>query len=84
MLSISVDRKGEFRMVAAEGESLPGEIPQTGNTNTRVSFGCPVNEFLSRWCEAGPTHHFALGIGHKMGTIRKFARISGIDLVEVK
>lgn len=84
MLSISVDRKGEFRMVAAEGESLPGEIPQTGNTNTRVSFGCPVNEFLSRWCEAGPTHHFALGIGHKMSTIRKFARISGIALVEVK
>ncbi len=84
MLSISVDRAGEFRMIAAEGESLPGDIPQTGNTNTRVSFGCPVNEFLSRWCEAGPTHHLALGVGHKMSTIRKFARISGINLTEVK
>ena len=84
MLSISIDRQGQFKMVAAEGESLPGEIPQTGNTNTRVSFGCSVNEFLSRWCEAGPTHHFALGIGHKLSTIRKFARISGIELVEVK
>ena len=26
-------------MVAAEGMSIAGEIPQTGNTNTRVSFG---------------------------------------------
>ena len=84
LLSISVDRNGKFRMIAAEGESLPGDIPQTGNTNTRVSFGCPVNEFLARWCEAGPTHHLALGIGHRMGALRKFSRLTGIPLTEVK
>ncbi len=84
MLSITVTKNGSFRMIAAEGESLPGEIPQTGNTNTRVSFGCPVTEFLEKWCEAGPTHHLALGIGHKMSVLKKFAKISGIELVEVK
>ncbi|MBQ7387562.1 MAG: L-fucose/L-arabinose isomerase family protein [Clostridia bacterium] len=84
LLSISVDRSGEFRMIAAVGESLQGDIPQTGNTNTRVTFGCPVNEFLARWCEAGPTHHLALGTGNHLGTLRKFARISGIKLIEVK
>ncbi|MBQ2967237.1 MAG: L-fucose/L-arabinose isomerase family protein [Clostridia bacterium] len=84
LLSISLDRNGKFRMIAAEGESLPGEIPQTGNTNTRVSFNCPIGTFLSRWCEAGPTHHLALGIGHHMETLRKFAKISGIELVEVR
>ena len=84
MLSISVDRNGKFRMIAAEGESLPGDIPQTGNTNTRVSFGCPIHEFLTRWCEAGPTHHFALGIGHHMAKLRKLSRMSGIPLIEVK
>ena len=83
-LSINSDRNGKFRMIAAEGESLPGEIPQTGNTNTRVSFGKGVNEFLSRWCEAGPTHHLALGIGHKISIIKKFSRITGIDLTVVK
>ena len=71
-------------MIAAEGESIAGDIPQTGNTNTRVSFNGPVCEFLSRWCEAGPTHHLALGVGHHMATLRKFARISGIELIEVK
>ena len=83
MLSINVDRNGRFRMIAAEGTSLAGEIPQTGNTNTRVSFGCPIHEFLSRWCEAGPTHHLALGTGHHMNTLRKFSKISGIELIEV-
>ena len=84
LLSINVDRNGKFRMIAAEGTSIEGDIPQTGNTNTRVSFGCPVCEFLSRWCEAGPTHHLALGIGKHLDTLHKFARISGIDLIEIK
>ena len=84
LLSINVDRNGKFRMIAAEGESLEGDIPQTGNTNTRVSFGGGVCEFLSRWCEAGPTHHLALGVGHHMETLRKFSRISNIELIEVK
>ena len=84
MLSVSVGADGKMQMIAAEGESLPGEIPQTGNTNTRVSFGCPVHEFLSRWCEAGPTHHFALGIGHHVEELRKFSKISGIALTVVK
>lgn len=84
LLSISLDRNGKFRMIAAEGESLYGDIPQTGNTNTRVSFGCPVYKFLERWCQAGPTHHLALGVGHHMKILRKFARISGIELIEIK
>ena len=83
MLSINVDRNGKFRMIAAEGTSIAGDIPQTGNTNTRVSFGGDVCEFLARWCEAGPTHHVALGVGHHMDTLRKFAKISGIELIEV-
>ncbi|MBQ7038986.1 MAG: L-fucose/L-arabinose isomerase family protein [Clostridia bacterium] len=84
LLSINVDRNGKFRMIAAEGESVAGEIPQTGNTNTRVSFGCSVCEFLARWCEAGPTHHLALGTGHHINVLKKFAKISGIELVEIK
>ena len=84
LLSINVDRNGKFRMIAAEGTSIAGEIPQTGNTNTRVSFGGDICDFLAHWCEAGPTHHLALGVGHHMETLRKFSKISGIELIEVK
>lgn len=80
MLGITLDADGEFRMVAAKGTSIAGEIPQTGNTNTRVSFDCPIHNFLERWCEAGPTHHIALGCGNKISTLKKFAYISGIRL----
>lgn len=84
VLGISVDRNGRFRMIAAEGEAIPGDIPQTGNTNTRVNFGACICDFLSRWCTAGATHHFALGTGHHMDDLRKFSEISGISLVEVR
>lgn len=84
VLSINVDRNGKFRMIAAQGESIEGDIPQTGNTNTRVSFNMPVCDFLARWCEAGPTHHLAIGTGHHIETLRKFSKISGIELIEVK
>ncbi|MBR2353654.1 MAG: L-fucose/L-arabinose isomerase family protein, partial [Clostridia bacterium] len=84
LLSINVDRTGALHMIAAEGTSLAGEIPQTGNTNTRVTFHCPVHEFLARWCEAGPTHHLALGTGYHISSLKKFARISGIRLTVIK
>ena len=83
-LGINTDHTGAFRMIAAEGSSLKGEIPQTGNTNTRVSFGCPINEFLTRWCEAAPTHHLALGTGHKISSLKKFSKITVIGLTIVK
>ena len=71
-------------MIAAEGTSIAGEILQTGNTNTRVSFGGDVCEFLAHWCEGCPTHHLALGVGHHINTLRKFAKISVIELIEVR
>lgn len=80
LLSITYLGNGRFKMVAASGISVPGDIPQTGNTNTRVQFPMPVTEFLRRWCEAGPTHHFALGTGDLTPELRKLARIMDIDL----
>ena len=81
MLSINYQPNGRFKLVAAAGLSVAGAIPQTGNTNTRVTFpGRDISDFLVRWCEAGPTHHFALGIGNLLPEIRAFARIMDMDL----
>ncbi|MDF2716332.1 MAG: arabinose isomerase [Paenibacillus sp.] len=67
-------------MIATEGESIKGEIPKTGNTNTRCRFGYSVAEFVEKWCSAGPTHHIALGVGHMNAHIRKVAQSLGIEL----
>lgn len=84
ILSIGVKRNGEFKLVAAAGQSIPGEIPQTGNTNTRCTFGSGITGFLARWCEAGPTHHFALGTGNRLDELRRFSRMTGIELIVVE
>jgi len=83
MLGLTQTHEGKFKMVIAEGESLPGLIPATGNTNTRGKFEPDVRTFLERWTLAGPTHHFALGIGHLAHKIEMLARCLGMENVLV-
>jgi len=73
MLSIGLTANGRFKFVLAEGESVRGPIPPTGNTNTRGFFQPDVRTFLKRWVAEGPTHHFALGVGHHAHTVQKIA-----------
>lgn len=74
---------GRFRLVVAEGESLAGPIPQTGNTNTRCRFAPDVPGFIENWSLAAPSHHFALGVGHIAWQIEALARCWGIECVNV-
>jgi L-arabinose isomerase len=81
MLSISVKNNGKFKFIIAEGESMAGPIPPTGNTNTHGKFAPDVRTFLKHWAAEGPTHHFALGIGHHAKTIKKVADSLNIEAV---
>ena len=81
ILSISSNFEGKFKFVVAEGESVKGPIPATGNTNTRGYFKENVRVFIRRWTMEGPTHHFALGVGHHAETIKKIANYLNIECV---
>lgn len=83
ILSINSTYDGKFKFVIAEGESVPGPIPATGNTNTRGKFKPDVRTFLSKWVKEGPTHHFSLGVGHHASTIVQIANYLGIESVVV-
>jgi L-arabinose isomerase len=83
MLSINSTYDGKFKFVIAEGESVEGLIPATGNTNTRGKFKPNVTTFLTNWMQEGPTHHFSLGVGHHASTIVKIAKYLGIEAVVV-
>ena len=74
---------GRFKFVVAEGESLAGPIPETGNTNTRCRFAPDVGGFIENWSLEGPTHHFALGVGHIAQLIEDLGRCWGIECVNV-
>ena len=84
ILGLTATAEGGLKLVAAEGESLPGPILRIGNTNSRLRFGPGPAEFVNRWSMEGPTHHCALGVGHNMGRIRKLASLLKIPLAEVK
>lgn len=81
MLSINSTYDGKFKFIIAEGESVKGPIPPTGNTNTRGFFQPDIKTFLKRWIGEGPTHHFALGIGHHAATIEKVAKYLNIESI---
>jgi L-arabinose isomerase len=83
MLGITSTADGKFKFVIAEGASVAGPIPATGNTNTRGFFPPDVVTFLKRWLAEGPTHHFALGVGHHAETIKKIGEILDIESVIV-
>ncbi len=81
MLSIGVNSAGRFKFVIAEGRSVRGPIPPTGNTNTRGYFAPDVRTFLKRWVAEGPTHHFALGVGHQAHLLERIAEILDIESI---
>jgi len=83
MLSIGVTATGRHKFVIAEGESVRGPIPPTGNTNTHGKFRPDVRTFLKRWAAEGPTHHFALGLGRHAETLRKIAEVLGVEAAVV-
>lgn len=83
IFGVTQTRDGLLKMLAAEGESLPGPTMKIGNTNSRLRFGLPPADFMNAWCEEGPTHHCALGVGHHAGTLGKAARLLGLEFVAV-
>lgn len=83
ILTVTQTADGRLKLLAAEGESIPGPTMQIGNTNSRLKFGLDPAEFMNRWAQEGPTHHCALGVGHQLGKLRKLARLLDLELVVV-
>ena len=74
---------GRLKMLVAEGESMPGSTLRIGNTNSRLKFSLPPAAFMNAWCEQGPTHHCALGIGHQAGVLTKVARLLDLEVTQI-
>ncbi|WP_202384372.1 L-fucose/L-arabinose isomerase family protein [Sphaerochaeta halotolerans] len=83
MLAITVSSQGNLKFIVAEGESMAGAIPPTGNTNTHGHFKPNLKTFLHRWMAEGPTHHFALGVGHHAQEISSIANAFDIECVTI-
>jgi len=80
LLALTQDETGGYRMIAAEGINKEGPILKLGDTNCRVAFSIGLRDFVNKWCLTGPTHHFALGIGLHVETIKCISNILDIPL----
>ncbi|MCD7764794.1 MAG: arabinose isomerase [Lachnospiraceae bacterium] len=79
-LAITQDGDGHFKFVVAEGINEEGKILSFGDTNMRTRFTCGAREFVTRWSECGPTHHFAAATGRHIDTILKVAKIFNVPV----
>lgn len=73
LLSVVEDRARGFKLLVAEGESVPGEVLRLGNTNSHYRFPIGAKAFVEAWNEQGPAHHCAVGVGHVARSIEKVA-----------
>lgn len=83
LLSVVEDRQRGFSLLIAEGESVPGEILQIGNTNSRYRFAPGARRFVEAWNSHGPAHHCAIGVGHLGPVLKKIADLLQIPAVQV-
>lgn len=79
-LGMTQTADGRLKLVAAEGESLPGPVPRIGNSLHRIRFSEDMRGWFEAWCATGPTHHVALGLGHRVRDIEKAAWLLGLEL----
>lgn len=83
LLSVCQGADGKVLLLVAEAVSEDGPTLQIGNTNSRYRFSIPIREFINEWSKAGPSHHCAIGIGHKASVLKKYAKLIGIECRQI-
>ena len=77
LLGVTQTREGRLKMIGIEGTATDGEILRIGNTMTPVRFHAGPKALMDEWFALGPTHHFALSVGHNVSLFRKTASLLG-------
>ncbi|TCD03862.1 arabinose isomerase [Pedobacter psychroterrae] len=83
LLSVVETGEGRLMFLVAEGESVPGEILEIGNTNSRYRFPIGARNFVEAWNSYGPAHHCAIGKGKIASKIKKLSQMLKIETVQV-
>ena len=77
------DAGDTFKLIYSVGEIIDGPILNIGNPNARVRVSRPLHEFMDAWCQQGPSHHIALGIGDRSDALSAFAEAMRFPIVRI-
>ena len=83
LLGITQTNQGRLKLLVAEAECVPGPVLHIGNTNSRLKFSLPPDDFMDAWCAQGPTHHCAMGVGRQADKLEKVGRLLNLEVVRV-
>ncbi len=72
-----------FKLIYTIGTIVPGTILRIGNPNARVQIARPLHDFIDAWCQQGPSHHIALGLGDHAAALETFAEAMRFPIVRV-
>ncbi|SFL71362.1 L-fucose/L-arabinose isomerase family protein [Halanaerobium salsuginis] len=78
-LGVTQTAGGSLKMIISEGMATDGPVMEIGNTMTPVKFDISPKKYMDRWFKSGPTHHFAMSIGHNKSQFKKIAKLLDID-----
>jgi L-arabinose isomerase len=78
-----VDAGESFKLIYTVGEIIPGAILNIGNPNARVRVDKPLPEFIDTWCQQGPSHHIALGVGDHGDALETFAEAMRFPILRI-
>ena len=77
------DAGDTFKLIFTIAEVVPGDILAIGNPNCRVRVAHPIHHFIEAWCQQGPSHHTALGLGDRTAELEAFAEAMGFGCVRI-
>ena len=72
-----------FKLLVSVGEVISGDTLRIGNPNCRVRVPRPIHEFIDAWCQQGPSHHIALGLGDHADELEVVAEAMGFGFAKV-
>jgi L-arabinose isomerase len=72
-----------FKLIYTTAEAIPGDILNIGNPNCRIRLSRPIHELMDAWCQQGPSHHIAIGLGDQAQQLEAAAEALGFQCVRV-
>ena len=84
IMSLVPAREDNWRMIIAEGESLPMKPRNIVAPQMLFKYhGGTIGEYANEWCKAGPSHHMVGAYGRLSKSLQKVADMIGIEAVVV-